>query len=326
MNRAANKFTIPISAIASFVIGGVSLCLFLIQGFRLLVHPAVDLSGLSDTNLRAGQYVQGEITEVYKIQAPNGHWLGNDGEFMKLRSYSSYTVRIAEGRYIRVWLYDKDAIAAMEQLVQGSEGKIVFAGEVKRRNSPLNVAWYSKNPEFDKKLFVENYEIWQQSPYAGRDLLLVGLYGMILAGVIYYWSGGIHRAKPEPESIWPGSRQEEQMPCYAADLESEMIHIRRRLETYRKKEKEYRIEGIVGIVLVLVGGYIDFGLHALGLINWVGLAFLIYGIKQIWTWFLHSKNRIARKIAGIFSLTTLQDKRERDEQFLRKLEQAEEER
>ena len=117
MNRDTNKFTIPISAIVSFVIGGVSLCLFLIQGFRLLAHPAVNLSRLSDKNLRAGQYVQGEITEVYKIQAPNGHWIGNDGEFMKLRSYSSYTVRIAEGRYIRVWLYDKDAIAAMEQFV-----------------------------------------------------------------------------------------------------------------------------------------------------------------------------------------------------------------
>ena len=326
MNRAENQFTVPTAAIVSFVIGGVSLCLFLIQGFRLLAHPTVDLSGLSGTNLRAGQYVQGEITEVYKIQAPNGHWFGNDGEFMKLRSYSSYTVRIAEGRYIRVWLYDKDAIAAMEQLVQGAEAKIAFAGEVKRRKSPLNVGWYSKNPEFDEKLFVENYEIWQQSPHAGRDLLLVGLYGMIIAGVIYYRSGGIHRAKSEPESIWPGSRQEERLPRYAADLESEMIHIRRRLEMYHKKEKEYRIEGIVGIFLVLIGGYIHFGLHALGLVNWVGLAFLIYGIKQIWTWFLHSKNRIARKIAGIFNLTTLQDKRESDERFLHKLEQAKEDR
>lgn len=83
--------------------------------------------------------------------------------------------------------------------------------------------------------------------------------------------GGIHRAKTEPESIWPGSRQEERLPRYAADLESEMIHIRRRLEMYHKKEKEYRI---------------------------------------------------ARKIAGIFNLTTLQDKRESDERFLHKLEQA----
>ena len=95
---------------------------------------------------------------------------------------------------------------------------------------------------------------------------------------------------------------------------------------YHKKEKEYRIEGIVGIFLVLIGGYIHFGLHALGLVNWVGLAFLIYGIKQIWKWFLHSKNRIARKIAGIFNLTTLQDKRESDERFLHKLEQAKEDR
>ena len=101
---------------------------------------------------------------------------------------------------------------------------------------------------------------------------------MIIAGVIYYRSGGIHRAKSEPESIWPGSRQEERLPRYAADLESEMIHIRRRLEMYHKKEKEYRIEGIVGIFLVLIGGYIPFGLHALGLVNWVGLAFLIYAM------------------------------------------------
>ncbi|MBP3206213.1 MAG: hypothetical protein J6M66_12430 [Lachnospiraceae bacterium] len=36
--------------------------------------------------------------------------------------------------------------------------------------------------------------------------------------------------------------------------------------------------------------------------------------------------RIARKIAGIFNLTTLQDKRESDERFLHKLEQAKEER
>ncbi|MBQ8117385.1 MAG: hypothetical protein IJ147_04940 [Lachnospiraceae bacterium] len=177
MNRAENQFTVPTAAIVSFVIGGVSLCLFLIQGFRLLAHPTVDLSGLSDKNLRAGQYVQGEIREVYKIQAPNGHWFGNDGEFMKLRSYSSYTVRIAEGRYIRVWLYDKDAIAAMEQLVQGAEAKIAFAGEVKRRKSPLNVGWYSKNPEFDEKLFVENYEIWQQSPTRGGIFCLLDYTG-----------------------------------------------------------------------------------------------------------------------------------------------------
>ncbi|MBP3206212.1 MAG: hypothetical protein J6M66_12425 [Lachnospiraceae bacterium] len=54
MNRAENQFTVPTAAIVSFVIGGVSLCLFLIQGFRLLAHPTVDLSGLSGTNLRAG--------------------------------------------------------------------------------------------------------------------------------------------------------------------------------------------------------------------------------------------------------------------------------
>ena len=310
------KYSIPISTIVSLLIGGVSLCLLLGQGFRLLAYPTVDLAELSDKNLRAGQYVQGEISEVFTVQTPNGHRVGNHGEFMKLRDYLSYTVWIGEGRYIRVWLYDKEALAAMERLVQGAEEEISFSGQIKRRSDRLNTAWYSQNPEFDETLFIADYEIWQKSPHARRDLLLVGLYGMIAAALIYYLGGGLHSAKLQPES----TPRRESLPRYSAGVESEITHTRGLLKLYRKKEKEYRIEAVVGAILVLVGGYIDFGLHALGLINWIGLAFLIYGIKSIWTWFFHSKSRIARRIARMLGHTTLQDKRETAESYLRELE------
>lgn len=308
------KVNIPISALVSLGIGAVSLWLFLVNGWKLASYlPLLDLANLCEQTMKGNRYVRGTISECVAVPYEGRNDV-RDGcsalwiDFGKL--YECYTIPISEGRYIRVWLYEKESLNGMESLVKGASAEVPFAGLLVRSNGALNTEFYDRDPEFDQSKVVTDYTLVQKTTEKEKNLLFIGLFGMGAALLTYVRGGGIRVKEVPPETKGDAGR----IPNY--NLENERIIARMRLEKYAQQERAYRKESVIGTGCVAAG---LFALFALPLLRLPGLVFVLYGFKTWWDRFIHSDGRRAREIARLFSIRTLQDKKEEEE---RKIEEG----
>lgn len=201
MERTARKdfimksIYIPKSALISILIGIVSLWVLFINALEIVsYYRPLDLEYLSEQNIEAGRYVQGMISECVTVPLFNRQDMlsGNDGEFLGAwgRTYKSYTIPISGEHYIRVWLYDAESIDGMEGIVQGGTLEVSFKGKIQKGKN-INAEWYNKDPDFDQSKVVDDYVIWQKTIDMEKNLCYAGLLGMVIAALIYYFSGGI---------------------------------------------------------------------------------------------------------------------------------------
>lgn len=307
------KVNIPISALVSLGIGAVSLWLFLVNGWKLASYsPPLDLANLCEQTMKANRYVRGTISECVTVPY-EGRNSVRDGcsalwiDFGKV--YECYTIPISEGRYIRVWLYEKGSLNGMEDLVKGASAEVPFAGLLVRSNGALNTEFYDRDPEFDQDKVVRDYVLVQKTTEKEKNLLFIGLFGMA-AALLVYTRDGIRVREVLPET----KRDVGRIPSY--NLENELIIARRRLERYAEQERAYRRRSVIGTGCVAAG---LFALFALPFLRLPGLVFALYGCKTWWDRFIHSDNRRARNVARLFSIRTLQDKKEEEE---RKIEEG----
>lgn len=308
------KVNIPKSALASLGIGAVSLWLFLTNGWKLVSYsPPLDLANLCERTMKGNRYVRGTISECVTVpyEGRNDVRDGCSNSFLNgVMFYDCYTIPISEGRYIRVWLYEKESLNGMESLVKGASAEVPFAGLLVRSNGALNTEFYDRDPEFDQSKVVTDYTLVQKTTEKEKNLLFIGLFGMGAALLTYVRGGGIRVKEVPPETKGAAGR----IPNY--NLENERIIARMRLEKYAQQERAYRKESVIGTGCVAAG---LFALFALPLLRLPGLVFVLYGFKTWWDRFIHSDGRRAREIARLFSIRTLQDKKEEEE---RKIEEG----
>lgn len=306
------KVNIPISALVSLGIGAVSLWLFLVNGWKLMswMYP-LNLEILTEQTMKANRYVVGTITDCVTVPYEKGSSsrYGRSNSFLNgVMFYDCYTIPISEGRYIRVWLYEKESLSGMEGLVKGDSVEVPFAGLLVRSNGALNTEFYDHAPEFDQSKVVRDYVLEQKTKETEKNLFFIGLFGMAAAALIYV------RNSIRIREIPPEKKDAGRIPSY--HLESELAVARMRLERYVEQERIYRKEGVIGTGCVAAG---LFALFAVPLLRLPGLVFLLYGFKTWWNRFIHSGGRRAREIARLFSIRTLQDKKEEEE---RKIEEG----
>lgn len=305
------KVNIPISALVSLGIGAVSLWLFLVNGWKLVSwsHP-LDLSILSEQTMKANRYVEGTISECVTVPLTESGSVrvGCSGEWLGVGK--CYTIPISEGRYIRVWLNEKASLNGMESIVSGEPAEVSFAGLLVRPKMSLNAEWYGQDPDFDLNRLVTDYTLVQKNTEKEKNLLFIGLFGMGAALLTYVRGGGIRVKEVPPET----KRDAGRTPSY--NLENERIIARMRLEKYAHQERAYRRESVIGTGCVAAG---LFALIFLPFLRLPGLVFMLCGFKTWWNRFIHSDGRRAREIARLFSIRTLQDKKEEEE---RKLEEG----
>ena len=316
-NNSERKYAVPRSAIFSIIIGILSFILFLTQMIRLGMTTAADFTKLSGSGLRPGQYVQGEITELYTIQFA-GNTRALSGSFSKLKSYKSYTAKLSDGSYIRVWVYDHDTINALNDLANGKVESVKLYGQVSQLGSSLNTEWYRKNPEYDQRVIIDSYEIWQTSKHAGRDGLIASVYGMLLAVLIYNFGGRIKEVQSKNHEV-PHRARIARDPS-AFDLEIEHMH--KRLDGYEIRKKKTMFDAKVGIVLLIIGAFIVFQQYVI--IFWGGIVMIIVGIKNIFLGIINSGKPLGIKIARTFNIRTIQDMTDADLITLADLEQRKE--
>ena len=102
--------------------------------------------------------------------------------------------------------------------------------------------------------------------------------------------------------------------------ENELNIVMKILDRLYVEEKQYHKKTIIGIILICIGLYIDFGLNILEL-KMLGLFIILYGIRLCLSTFINSSNPIAMWIARKFSLRTLQtriNEQERKKEELKK--------
>lgn len=311
------KVNIAFSALVSIGIGAVSLWIFLVNGWKLISysHP-LDLADLSEQTIKLNRYVKGTISDCFTVPAVEGRDdLRNGSSELLLgfgKDYECYTIPIPEGRYIRVYLCEKESLNGMERIVKGDPAEVSFAGLLVRPVGSLNTEFYDKDPEFDQSRLVTDLVLMQRTTEKEKNLFFLGLFGMVAAALIYMRDGiSITGVSPE-------KKKDAGIPNY--NKENEMIIARRRLERYAEQERVYRKMSVIGTGCVIGGLFLILATPALAL---MGLAFMIYGVKKWWDRFINSENRHAMNIAKLFSLKTLQTKKSEEERKLEEYEKNE---
>lgn len=305
------KVNIAVSALVSIGIGAVSLWIFLVNGWKLISysHP-LDLANLSEQTIKINRYVKGTITDCFTVPVDGRNDLRNGCSVVWMGTGMCYTIPISDGRYIRVYLNEKESLKGMERIVKGDPVEVPFAGLLVRPVRSLNTEFYDMDPEFDQSRVVADYELHEKmTTEKEKNLLFVGLFGMAAAGLIYM-RDGIRVTEVPPEK-----KKDAGIPSY--NKENEMIIARRRLERYAEQERAYRKMSVIGTGCVIGGLFLVLFVPALAL---MGLVFMIYGVKKWWDRFINSENRHAMNVAKLFSLKTLQTKKAEEE---RKIEEYE---
>lgn len=312
--RKVKKINIAVSALVSIGIGAISLWLFLSNGWKLIFYSQpLDLANLSEENIKTNRYVKGTISDcvTVPIEGRNDVRDGCSGVRIGVgKDYECYTIPIPEGRYIRVWLYEKESLKGMERILNGDSAEIPFAGLLVKSAMPLNTEWYGRNPKFEQDRVVTEFVLMQKTTDAEKNLFFVGLCGMATAALLFFSYGGIHIVEVPPE-------KKKEADILGYNKENEISIARKRLERYAEQERAYRKMSVIGTGCVIGGLFLVLAIPALAL---MGLVFMIYGVKKWWDRFINSENRHAMNIAKLFSLKTLQTKKAEEQHKIEEYE------
>lgn len=169
---------------------------------------ALPISELEEYQIKDGQYVRGVIREYvgyYEIQGYetvfSSSAYGGVG-FGGNTFYCNYTIKIANDKYINIYINDKDT-ALLRDLNRYNEGKgnsAYFEGKiVKNLNLPgeeLEYEWYQKafgieSKEEIDKLVISDYFILQDSFEIDTKKITIGFSFVILSIFYFFFSGGI---------------------------------------------------------------------------------------------------------------------------------------
>ena len=314
-NRGQDKMrkaNISSAIIISVLIGVIGLWLLFTNGYRLIAYrpyDPCDLSELSESEIKPGRYVQGDISDCFKISYTNTlgviHYMGSDcGYFVGTSSYCGYTIPIADGRYIRVWMREwGDSQKGMQSLVDGQNNIVPFTGQIKK-GADLNSQFYDHAPDFDQSRIVAEYSIWEKDTDSERNMCILGLVGLLIAWMLYRSSGGIEVREVMDADVKTG---------YSHNQKNELDIANKLLDKYHLEEKANQKKAFVGILFIALGVYIDFGLDIIAL-KIIGFLILLFGIKICFKAFMNSSNRIAVWISRKFSIRTIQTKIHEQEQ------------
>lgn len=182
---------VPKSALSSILVGIASLWIFCANVFEIVsYYRPLDLAFLSEHNIEAGRYVQGTISECVTVPLFNRQDMlsGTDGEVIGAlgRTYNSYTIPISDEQFIRVWLYDMESIDGMERIVDGDTINLSFMDKI-QKGEAVNTAWYNWNTDFDQSKLMTDYVIWQKTVDMEKNLCFAGIFGMVIAVLVYYF-------------------------------------------------------------------------------------------------------------------------------------------
>lgn len=188
------KVTIAISKTVVFSIILLFLGLIvLIKGISSIYkyHHALNITELDEAACENDTYVIGEITSCLTIEiktsGSNVPFGQSETYLTGTKEYTTYTIPIADNRYMRILVAQKDTREAMDGLVKGKVDKVSFEGVVCEPISDLNEEWYAQIPDFDSNAVLEEYVLKEIDYDREKRKALIGL-SFLLTAMLLYWN------------------------------------------------------------------------------------------------------------------------------------------
>ena len=317
------RIHIPRAAIVCLFIGILSICGLFACIIKInAYHHPLPFSQLSEDTFKQGRYVSGTITSyVISPRMPKGK--DSYDYFGTLDTYSGggyigYIVPFNQEQYIRIWMNDSESLALLNQTQDGYHVNAPFVGQIKAVDSANSFT--DDRLGFDHNKVITNYEIVQKNLNTEKFWIKVCILGLVIAILLYFQSGKVEISTDAYDEF--ENKNPQVVPHYY-DLSAEINVIEKRITMYEKMEKEYMRWGCVGLVCVAVGGIILVKVVTFSAML-VSFALICYGVRQLWSWFIHSKNKLAVYLAGIFHINTLQSKRKEAYELLDALRKTQE--
>ena len=311
-----SRMTIISLFILMISICGIAACIIKIYAY----HHARPLAYFSEDSLKPDKYVSGTITSyVVSTSWPKGpdvdYSIYSFGEFYNTITYEkfvAYIIPFNDGQYIRIWIKDQESLALLRESHDGLHVNVPFVGKIEALYVP-----YSYNDDylgFDHNKIIKDYVIFQKNLSKEKFWIKVCLLGTMISLFLYWFKGRIEVS----EVVYENKKSQGiPIPRYA-DISSEIAIAESHIRMYEKLEKDYRTWGCIGVICIVIGVFVKFGSFS-ALV--VCILLTGWGIKQFWTYFINSKNRLAVFIANLCNISTLQIKRMEEYKLLDNLKQ-----
>lgn len=185
-----------------FIVG----CVFLAGGIRSYKKymDALDFKSFPAADYVEGKYVVGEIDTylVKEIDAILGtYYSGQSEEFIHWFSkYTTYTIPIEDGRYIRVMIKNRRTVNKLEKFSQGQGEAVAFQGIVYTATD-MNREWYQGIEGFDTEAILADVVIREVNLEDRIKMVSPGLMFLVMAVICFVFGDAIEIVTEEKEEI-----------------------------------------------------------------------------------------------------------------------------
>ena len=295
---------------------GIAACIIKINAY----HHARPLEYFSEDSLKPDKYVSGTITSyVVSTSWPKGpdvdYSIYSFGELYNTitnEKFVAYIIPFNDKQYIRIWIKDKESLALLRESHDGFHVNVPFVGKIETLDVP-----YSYNDDslgFDHNKVISNYVIFQKNLSKEKFWIKVCLLGVMISLLLYWFYGRI-----EVSEVVYENKKTQNISRYA-DIPSEKAIAESHIRMYEKQEKDYRTWGCIGVICIVIGVFVFVKFGSFSALV-VCILLTGWGIKQFWTYFINSKNRLAVYISNLCNISTLQTKRMEEYKLLENLKQ-----
>ncbi|MCM1262726.1 MAG: hypothetical protein NC313_08390 [Butyrivibrio sp.] len=186
-----SRMTIISLLIFLLSIGGIVISILRIN----LYNQAQPLAYFSKDSLKAGRYVTGTITSyVVNKRRPTSsdvdysiYTFGNWDNLID--TYAGYIIPFDDGNYIRIWINDEESLALLNGSQDGFHVNVSFVGKIKVEDTPADYA--DDVLGFDHNKVITDYAIVQQDLKAEKYWIIVCLFGIVTALILYFFEGKV---------------------------------------------------------------------------------------------------------------------------------------
>ena len=301
------SYEIPKSTVVAtllFVVGA----FLLAGGFGIFYRcrHASALTELGREGCREGSYVSGEIDACLTKKVPFAafdKYSGESGVFMTGgKSYRFYTVPVADGGYIQIMIWKKETVEAVGELIEGERETVPFVGVIAEQPQTSILGWYEDIPGFRTDALIQEYVLREIDRTGAKNRMIIGGIVLFLAVLLYWQSGGVGKRVLEPERF----DKIERYYAGSYNKENELELERKRMRRYLGQKKSLKRWCIAGVVCLILGIWLTVTSHYFeGKL--AGVLLVLFALKKIKEWLIHSGLTISVKLAGLFEKRTLQD-------------------
>ena len=167
---------------------------------------ALPISKLEESQIKDGQYVRGVIREYagyYEIPGNENSFRSSPYGAIGLGGgtfYCTYTIKIADGKYINIFVNDEDrrTIKELDSYIGGKGNSAYFEGKVVKAlpGDELEDDWYQNALGIESKeeideVVISDYFIIQDSFEIDTKKFIIGFLLIVVSIFYFFFSGGV---------------------------------------------------------------------------------------------------------------------------------------